>query len=491
MGRILIIDDNQSLGDGLVLSLNKMGHRAVAAGSGREGLERMKDEPFDLVLTDYRMEEMDGLAVIEAVQRQAPDTDVMMMTAYDTRQLAVEAMERGAIDFIVKPFLPDELWMKVNKRLDYRAKLQEAQAKLREAQTLHREAEAKLRDWEHLFEQNRYLREEIDSRYNFGEIVGQSPRIKAVRERVRKVASSSSSVLIYGESGTGKELVARAVHYQSSRSKGPFVKVNCGALPTGLVESELFGHERGAFTSAVRRRKGKFELAEGGTIFLDEIGDVPLETQVRLLRVLQEKQFDRVGGEQPLDVDVRVVVATNRPLKRMVEEGTFREDLFYRLEVIPLTLPPLRERREDIELLVKHFTKKKCGEMNIPPKRLTEEALTGLKSYPWPGNVRELENVIERTMVLVDGEEIGYHDLPLTFDAAAAKEEAAAEGVEAAAVADDGSLLLNEHLDELERDLIARAMEEARHVKTKAASLLGIKTSALYYKLDKYGLDSR
>ncbi len=490
MGRILIIDDNQSLGDGLVLSLNKMGHRAVAAGSGREGLERMKDEPFDLVLTDYRMEEMDGLAVIEAVQRQAPDTDVMMMTAYDTRQLAVEAMERGAIDFIVKPFLPDELWMKVNKRLDYRAKLQEAQAKLREAQTLHREAEAKLRDWEHLFEQNRYLREEIDSRYNFGEIVGQSPRIKAVRERVRKVASSSSSVLIYGESGTGKELVARAVHYQSSRSKGPFVKVNCGALPTGLVESELFGHERGAFTSAVRRRKGKFELAEGGTIFLDEIGDVPLETQVRLLRVLQEKQFDRVGGEQPLDVDVRVVVATNRPLKRMVEEGTFREDLFYRLEVIPLTLPPLRERREDIELLVKHFTKKKCGEMNIPPKRLTEEALTGLKSYPWPGNVRELENVIERTMVLVDGEEIGYHDLPLTFDAAA-KEEGVAEGAEAAEAADDGSLLLNEHLDELERDLIARAMEEARHVKTKAASLLGIKTSALYYKLDKYGLDSR
>lgn len=491
MGRILIIDDNQSLGDGLVLSLNKMGHRAVAAGSGREGLERMKDEPFDLVLTDYRMEEMDGLAVIEAVQRQAPDTDVMMMTAYDTRQLAVEAMERGAIDFIVKPFLPDELWMKVNKRLDYRAKLQEAQAKLREAQTLHREAEAKLRDWEHLFEQNRYLREEIDSRYNFGEIVGQSPRIKAVRERVRKVASSSSSVLIYGESGTGKELVARAVHYQSSRSKGPFVKVNCGALPTGLVESELFGHERGAFTSAVRRRKGKFELAEGGTIFLDEIGDVPLETQVRLLRVLQEKQFDRVGGEQPLDVDVRVVVATNRPLKRMVEAGTFREDLFYRLEVIPLTLPPLRERREDIELLVKHFTKKKCGEMNIPPKRLTEEALTGLKSYPWPGNVRELENVIERTMVLVDGEEIGYHDLPLTFDAAAAEEEAVAEGAEAAEATDDGSLLLNEHLDELERDLIARAMEEARHVKTKAASLLGIKTSALYYKLDKYGLDSR
>lgn len=480
MGRILIIDDNQSLGDGLVLSLNKMGHQAVAAGSGREGLERMKDAPFDLVLTDYRMEEMDGLAVMEVIQRQAPETDVMMMTAYDTRELAVAAMERGAIDFIVKPFLPDELWLKVNKRLDYRAKLQEAQAKLQEAQTLRREAEAKLQDWEHLFEQNRYLREEIDSRYNFGEIVGQSPQIKAVRERVHKVASSSSSVLIYGESGTGKELVARAIHYQSRRSKGPFVRVNCGALPTGLVESELFGHERGAFTSAVRSKKGKFELAAGGTIFLDEIGDVSLETQVRLLRVLQEKQFDRVGGEQPIDVDVRVVAATNRPLKRMVEEGVFREDLFYRLEVIPITLPPLRERREDIELLVKHFRQKKCEEMNIPPKRLTQEALTGLQSYPWPGNVRELENVMERTMVLVDGEEIGYHDLPLTFDEGVTEERVGATGQ---------GLRLNERLDEVERALIARALEEAHHVKTKAASLLGIKTSALYYKLDKYGLE--
>ena len=481
MGRILIIDDNQSLGAGLVLSLNKMGHQAVAVVSGAEGLAQMKDSSFDLVLTDYRMEEMDGLAVMEAVQRQAPETDVMMMTAYDTRELAVEAMERGAIDFIVKPFPPDELWLKINKRIDYRAKLREAQDKLREAQTLRRQAEAKLRDWEHLFEQNRYLREEIDIRYNFGEIVGQSPQIKALRARVHKVASSSSSVLIYGESGTGKELVARAIHYQSSRSKGPFVKVNCGALPSGLVESELFGHERGAFTNAVRLKKGKFELAEGGTIFLDEIGDVPLDTQVRLLRVLQEKQFDRVGGEQPIDVDVRVVVATNRLLKSMVQEGSFREDLFYRLEVIPLTLPPLRERREDIELLVKHFTEKKCEEINIPPKRLTKEALTGLKSYPWPGNVRELENVIERTMVLVDSEEIGYHDLPLAFD------EKTTEG--AAEATDDENLLLNERLDEVERDLIARAMEEAHHVKTKAAALLGIKTSALYYKLDKYGLD--
>ena len=483
MGRILIIDDNKSLGDGLVLSLNKMGHQAVAAGSGREGLARMKDEPFDLVITDYRMEEMDGLAVMEAVQRQAPDTDVMMMTAYDTRELAVEAMERGAIDFIVKPFLPDELWLKVNKRLDYRAKLQEAQ-------TLHREAEAKLREWEHLFEQNRYLEEEVNSRYNFGEIIGDSRPMKRVMEQVRRVASSESSVLIYGESGTGKEVVARAIHYQSGRSKGPFVRVNCGALPVGLVESELFGHEQGAFTGAVRTKKGKFELAEGGTIFLDEIGDVPLDTQVRLLRVLQEKQFDRVGGEQTLDVDVRIVAATNRQLKQMVAEGTFREDLFYRLEVIPLTLPPLRERANDIGLLARHFIFKKCREMNIPLKRLTPEALACLARYRWPGNVRELENVIERTIVLAEGKEIGSHDLPLALEGAAAEgslpldERGGDMGL-----LEERSLLLNERLDAVERDLIARAMEEADHVKTKAASLLGIKTSALYYKLEKYGLD--
>ena len=464
MGRILIIDDYEPFRDGLGLYLRQKGHQSVATGSGRAGLERMKDQSFDLVITDYRMEEMDGLAVVEAVKREAPETDVMMMTAHgeDTHfSIGVEAMKRGAIDFIEKSFSHDQLWLKIEKALN---------------------DQAVRRDRERLGEENRYLREEIESR--FGKIVGESPPMLAVLAQVSKVASSESSVLIYGESGTGKELVARAIHYQSKRREGSFVKVNCGALPDGLVESELFGHERGAFTNAVRRHKGKFELAEGGTIFLDEIGDVPLDTQVRLLRVLQEKQFNRVGGEQTLDADVRVVAATNRPLKQMVEEGTFRRDLFYRLEVIPLSLPPLCERGKDIELLAKHFIRKKCGEMNIPLKRLTSEALTGLGRYPWPGNVRELENVIERTIVLADGDEIGYHDLPLTFD-----EEMADAEVPNAEAIDDGELLLNERLDAVERDLIARAMEEAHHVKTKAAALLGIKTSALYYKLDKYGLD--
>ena len=464
MGRILIIDDYEPFRDGLGLYLQQKGHQAIAAGSGRAGLEQMKNHAFDLVITDYRMEEMDGLAVVEAVKREAPETDVMMMTAHgeDTHfSVGVEAMKRGAIDFIEKSFSHDQLWLKIEKALN---------------------DQAVRRDRERLGEENRYLREEIESR--FGKIVGESPPMQAVLAQVGKVASSESSVLIYGDSGTGKDLVARAIHYQSKRSEGSFVKVNCGALPEGLVESELFGHERGAFTSAVRRHKGKFELAEGGTIFLDEIGDVPLDTQVRLLRVLQEKEFNRVGGEQTLDADVRVVAATNRPLKQMVEEGTFRRDLFYRLEVIPLSLPPLCERGKDIALLAEHFIRKKCGEMNIPLKRLTPDALTSLANYPWPGNVRELENVIERTIVLADGDEIGYHDLPLTFD-----EEMADKEIPNAEATDDGALQLNERLDEVERDLIARAMEEANHVKTKAAALLGIKTSALYYKLDKYGLD--
>ena len=458
MSRILIIDDNETLGSGVVLMVERMGHEGAAVTSGPEGLARLAEQSFDLVITDYRMDDMDGQEVLEAVKARAPETDVMMMTAYGSIELAVEAMKRGAIDFITKPFPHDGLRLKIEKVLEYRAAR---------------------RDRERLGEQNRYLREEIDGRYNFGEIIGESEQIHQVLAAVQKVAVTDSSVLVYGESGTGKELVARAVHYQSNRREGSFVKVNCGALPTELVESELFGHEKGAFTSAVKQKKGKFELAAGGTIFLDEIGDVPLETQVKLLRVLQEKQFDRVGGEQTLDADVRVVAATNRPLKQMVAEGTFREDLYYRLEVIPLRLPPLRERREDIRLLVDHFMVKKCGEMNIPLRRLSDEALKGLVRYPWPGNVRELENVIERTIVLADGEKIDYHDLPLTFDEAGRDDQAVAPG----------AMPLNERLDEIEREMIAQAMQETNHVKTKAASLLGIKTSALYYKLDKYGLE--
>jgi len=460
MSRILIVDDNETMRSGIALVVERMGHAAAAAASGAEGLTLLKEHEFDLVVTDYRMEEMDGLAVLEAVKKDHADIDVMLITAHGTIEIAVEAMKLGAADFITKPFPPDALRLKIDRLLKHRDDRRE-----------------RLR----LGEENSYLREEISDRY--GEIVGKSDKIREILELTKRVGGADSSVLLYGESGTGKELVARAIHNTSNRSGGPFVKVNCGALPRELVESELFGHEKGSFSGAVRLKKGKFELAEGGSIFLDEIGDIPLDTQVKLLRVLQEKEFDRVGGERTLSADVRVVAATNRPLKEMVAAGTFREDLYYRLEVIPLLLPPLRERKEDIPLLAQHFLIKKCREMNLPLRRLTDDAIALLAKYPWPGNVRELENVIERTVVLGDGITIGVGDLPLG---------AADDGGEDEQVRLDdssGEVLLNERLERLEKKLITEAMGKAHGVKTRAAEFLGIKTSALYYKLDKYGVE--
>lgn len=459
MSRVLVIEDNETMRSGVALVMERMGHEAVEAASGPEGLDRLQEQAFDLVITDYKMEEMNGLEVLQTVRRERPDTDVVLITAYGTIEIAVEAMKMGAVDFITKPFPPDALRLKVEKVLEHR--------ETRKAR-------------ERLDEENRYLREEIGGRYNFGEMVGESSRMQEVFAMVQKVAASDSAVLVYGESGTGKELVARAIHRESARGEGPFVKVNCGSLPRELVESELFGHEKGAFTGAVRQKKGKFELAERGTIFLDEIGDIPLEVQVHLLRVLQENEFDRVGGEETLKADVRVVAATHRSLKEMVTERSFREDLFYRLEVIPIHLPPLRARKGDIPDLVEHFLQKKCREMNRPIVRLADRALEALVNYSWPGNVRELENVIERTVVLSDGEEVNANDLPLTFEQA--------QGEEGIALP-EGRVALTRKLEELERQLIEQALAQARGVKTRAAEILGIKTSALYYKLDKYGLE--
>ena len=461
MSRILVVDDNETMRSGITLVVERMEHAAIPAASGEEALARFDDGEIDLVITDYRMVEMDGLQLLEAVRQHHPETDVMIITAHGTIELAVDAMKLGAADFITKPFPPDALRLKIDRVLGHRAERRERQR---------------------LDEENRYLREEIGGRY--GEIVGHSQVIREVLTTVDKVSAADSSVLIYGESGTGKELVARAIHDRSSRAQGAFVKVNCGSLPRDLVESELFGHEKGSFTGAVRQKKGKFELAEGGTVFLDEIGDIPQETQVNLLRVLQEKEFDRVGGERTLVADVRIVAATNRPLRKMVEEGSFREDLYYRLDVIPIQLPPLRERTEDIPLLVDHFLDKKSREMNLPLRRLTEEAMLALQAYPWPGNVRELENIIERTLVMVEVDTIGTEDLPL----------AAGDGTSEVQMPTDagtggGALELNERLERLEKELIEKAMKDAGGVKTHAADILGIKASALYYKLDKYGVE--
>ena len=460
MSLVLVIDDNETMRSGMALLLERMGHDVTAASGGVEGLRQMKARSFDLVITDYKMEDMDGLEVLDAVRRDYADTDVVVITAYGTIDVAVEAMRKGAADFVVKAdALYDVLRLRVEKVLKHR--------ELRQSR-------------DRLDEENQYLRDEIGVRFNFGEMVGRSRPMKTVYEMVEKVAETDSAVLVYGESGTGKELVARAIHRRSVRREGPFVKVNCGSLPRELVQSELFGHEKGAFTGAIRQKKGKFELAEGGTIFLDEIGDLPLEAQVNILRVLQTKEYDRVGGEETIHADVRVIAATHRVLREMVVEGAFREDLFYRLEVIPIRLVPLRDRKADIPDLVEHFLHKKCEEMNRPLKRLTDRAMAAMASYTWPGNVRELENVVERTLVLADGNVVDVNDLPL--DVEASRAEVSAEELE------DSAIPLTRRLEDLERQLIEQALEQAGGVKTKAAEMLGIKTSAFYYKLDKYGL---
>jgi len=457
MSKILLIEDDETMRDGMSRILRKAGHQVTDVSNGPAGVELCRKEEFDLVITDYRMEGMNGLEVLEHVKAIDEDTDAILITAYGTIDMAVEAMKKGAADYVTKPFSSDEFNIRVEKVLRFR-----------EA----RQAEARLG------EENRYLREEIDIQYNFGEIVGSSEKMLKVFENVQKVAKSDSSVLIYGESGTGKELVARAIHFQSDRKESAFVKVNCGALAEGVLESELFGHERGSFTGATKRRRGRFELADRGTIFLDEIGDVPLATQVRLLRVLQEKELERVGGEETITVDVRVIAATNKNLMAMVESGEFREDLYYRLNIIPLELPPLRERREDIPMLVEHFLEKKSSELNKEPPRVSANAMQELTNYYWPGNVRELENVIERAVVLCESEEIGLNDLPILLgDPSRTTLRLLKEDLPLVAA-----------LEDLERQLIARALEKAKGVKTEAARVLGLKTSALYYKLEKYDL---
>lgn len=457
MSKILLIEDDETLRDGMSQVLKKAGHQITDVSNGADGIELCREEKFDLVITDYKMQEMNGLEVLDQVKSIDEDTDAILITAYGTIDMAVDAMKKGAADYVTKPFSPGELNVRVEKVLRFR--------EARQAR-------------ERLGEENKYLREEIDIQYNFGEIVGSAESMIKVFEKIQKVAQSDSSVLIFGESGTGKELVARAIHFQSDRKDKAFVKVNCGALAEGVLESELFGHERGSFTGAIKRRRGRFELADKGTIFLDEIGDVPLSTQVKLLRVLQERELERVGGEETVTVDVRVLTATNKNLMAMVESGEFREDLYYRLNIIPLELPPLRDRLEDIPILVEHFLRKKSSELNKKQTRVNPDAMQELMNYYWPGNVRELENVIERAVVLCENVEIGLNDIPILLGDPSR--------TTLRLIKDD--LPLVEALEDLERQLIARALEKAKGVKTEAARILGLKTSALYYKLEKYSL---
>ncbi|MCB9540779.1 MAG: sigma-54-dependent Fis family transcriptional regulator [Myxococcales bacterium] len=460
MARILVIDDNETMREGIAHTVRRMGHEVDTAASGQAGLKAFEERAADFVISDLKMEGMDGIEVLQAIKAKHPEVLLMIVTGFGTIETAVSAMKLGAFDFITKPFPPEVLRLKVQAALDA----------LKQRNKVER-----------LERHNEILRAELDDRYrpvDRTDLVGSSPAMLRVLQTVQKVAAADSTVYIYGESGTGKELVARALHRTSRRAEGPFIKVNCGALAETLLESELFGHEKGSFTSAIKRKLGRFELADGGTLFLDEIGDISPAIQLKLLRVLQEREFERVGGEETIRVDVRVISATNKDLRAAVDAGTFREDLFYRLHIVPITLPPLRERAADIEPLAQHFITKLRDRAASDVREISPGALEALQRYPWPGNVRELENAIEQSLVFAEGDTLEKRDLPA---------HVTGTSLSMPTLPDD-DMPLTERLETLEKALIERAFDQAEGVKTECARLLGIKTSALYYKLEKYGI---
>jgi two-component system, NtrC family, response regulator HydG len=462
MARILVADDHDALREGMVLVLARMGHDVLGVKGGEEALAAYRKRPADVVVTDLRMVPVDGIEVVRRLRAEDPDATVLVVSAHGTVATAVEAMHQGAIDFVEKPFSPEVLRARVEKAVRIAEERRGARAARDRAEALDADL----------------LRE-----HDPHGLVGRSEPMRRVLEQIGKVAPTDATVLVLGESGTGKELVARALHDAGPRRERPFVSVSCAAIPEGLLESELFGHERGAFTGAVRRRLGRFELAHGGTLFLDEVGEIPPSIQVKLLRVLQERRVERVGGEASVEVDVRVVSATNRDLVRMVAEGRFREDLYYRLDVVQIRLPPLRERPGDVEELAAHFLSRAAPRLGRKVTGFTPEALELLRRHRWPGNVRELQNQVEQALVFAEGPLVGEADLPEGLRRATAPPRAPPALPEPT-----GDRSLPEVLEDLERRLVLEAFEKAQGVKAEAARLLGIKPSALYYKLEKYGI---
>ena len=461
MARILVIDDNDTMREGMAVTLKKAGHEVLAFRSGAEGVAAFTSKGADLVVTDLKMDGLDGIEVVKQLKAHDGHAVALVVSAHGSISAAVEAMQHGASDFIEKPFPPDVLRAKVDAALDLgrtRARVVKLEAT----------TEA--------------LSKDLTGKVGVT-MVGESEPVQKLLGQVRKAAATDATVFIHGESGTGKELVARMLHDLSPRVNGPFIVTHCAALAETLLESELFGHERGAFTGAVKKKLGRFELADGGTLFLDELGEISANVQTKLLRVLQEREIQRVGGEETVKVDVRVVAATHRDLKAEVAAGRFREDLFYRLHVVPLEVPALRERPEDIGLLARHFVAKHAPRINPAIKSITPAAVSGLCRYAWPGNVRELENAIEQSLVFAEGASLDEKDLPAFLQSA----EARAAHSQGALPVPHGDRPLPDILEDLERQLIERAYEKAKKVKTETARLLGIKTSALYYKLEKYG----
>ena len=451
MTRVLIVDDERKMRRVLQILLEQIGLESVAAENGEEALDKFAAENIDLVLTDLRMPGIDGIELLKRLREQEADLPVIVLTAHGTVQTAVEAMKHGAVDYVLKPFDLEAIELVIRKALE-----------MRQYRT-----------------ENRYFREQLASAPTFENLVGSSPAMQAVYDVIRQVAPTKSAVLITGETGTGKELVARAIHNLSPRHDKLFVPLNCAAIPAELLESELFGHTRGAFTGAQADRTGKFELANDGTLFLDEIGDMAYGLQAKLLRVLQEGVIERIGSNKHITVDVRIVSSTNRELAAVMSEGKFREDLYYRLNVFHIHLPPLRQRREDIAHLAAFFLDKFARELGKPPLALTADARQALEQHDWPGNVRELQNLMERAAVLCGSQEIdaSFFRVLLPQRRAETAPESASENLE-----------LEPALEELERKMILRALAAAVNNKAQAARLLGISERTLWYKLKRYGL---
>jgi DNA-binding NtrC family response regulator len=437
--RILVVDDETVVRESLKDWLMEDDYEVGLAASGEDAVSMAQEKSWDVILLDLKMPGMDGLETLKRLKKMTPEAEVLMMTAFATIDTAVQAMKEGAFDYLVKPFDPDEIEMHIKKIVE------------------HKE----------LVLENILLRQKLEEKYQYDEIIGKSGAMQEVFELITRIAPTDSTVLITGESGTGKELIAQAIHGNSTRCYMPFIAVSCGALPDSLLESELFGYEKGAFTGAEHTKKGRFEMADKGTIFLDEIGDISLKTQVDLLRVLQQKEFRRLGGEEVIEVDVRILAATNRDIQKAIRENRFREDLFYRLNVISIHVPPLRERKEDIPLLVEAFIRRYCLEMNKEEVKIAPTELKLLLDYDWPGNVRELENVIERALVIGQGKEIAADDLPFS------RKELGPEK-------------FPKSLKIMEQMHIERILEETEWNISRAARELDIDRQTLYNKIEKY-----
>jgi len=455
--KILVADDEQSMREFLDIMLKKEGYKVSLASNGEEVVKLVDNDLFDLILLDIRMPKLDGISALKKIKGNSPETIVIMITAYASADTAIKAMKEGAYDYITKPFKVEEIKLIIKNAL--------------EKKNLQRE--------------NTLLKQVVRNRYHFGNIIGQSSKMTALYDLLEKVSPTKTNILIAGESGTGKELVAKAIHYNSPRKEKPFVTLNCGAIPESLIESELFGHMKGAFTDAIATKKGLFEVADEGTIFLDEISELPLLMQVKLLRVLQDKEFKRVGGTEDIRVDVRIISATNKDLEEAVKEKRFREDLFYRLNVIQIKLPPLRDRKEDIQILATHFLKKYSEELSKNILRISPEAHQILLNYDYPGNVRELQNIIERAVALESSQELSLNNLSSYLS----EQPLLKKGPIDIEIPSEG-IDLEKMVEDLERTLLLKALDRTKGIKKKAAELLHINFRSMRYRLEKYGLNN-